>query len=158
MYLYILHCGLEFTCIAEANTQQTFVDILDNDVIKPLRTFKVSQENHRSGGNPYANNWENRKGSTEETRMRIEDDLKESAAHYSDHVENKISKLQEAYLRKYHPQQCCPEDVRNKGFGGKVSALFRPRRDSEPEEGIVNATHEFQLGVLNQRFWISVRR
>ena len=31
------------TGIAEANTQQAFVDILDNDVIKPLAIFKVSK-------------------------------------------------------------------------------------------------------------------
>ena len=36
---------MEFTKIAEANTQQTFVDILDNDVIIPLKVLKVSQEN-----------------------------------------------------------------------------------------------------------------
>jgi hypothetical protein len=42
--LHILRCGLEPTRVVEANTQQAFVDILDNDVIKPLRTLKVSQE------------------------------------------------------------------------------------------------------------------
>ena len=31
------------TAIAEVNTQQAFVDILDNDVIEPLATFKVSK-------------------------------------------------------------------------------------------------------------------
>ncbi|KAH9169280.1 hypothetical protein EDB89DRAFT_1985952 [Lactarius sanguifluus] len=30
--------------VAEANTQQAFVDILDHDVIKPLATLKASQE------------------------------------------------------------------------------------------------------------------
>ena len=35
---------LEPIAISEASTQQTFVDILDSDVIKPLRTLKVSQE------------------------------------------------------------------------------------------------------------------
>ena len=44
MYLHILNRGLESTKIAEANTQQTFVDMLDNDVIIPLRVLKVSQE------------------------------------------------------------------------------------------------------------------
>jgi len=32
------------TAVAEANTQQAFVDILDNDVIKPLANLKASQE------------------------------------------------------------------------------------------------------------------
>ena len=31
------------TGIAEANTQQTFVDILDKDAIQPLVAFKVSK-------------------------------------------------------------------------------------------------------------------
>ncbi len=42
MRLHILNCGLEPTAVAEANTQQAFVDILDNDVIKPLTTLKAS--------------------------------------------------------------------------------------------------------------------
>jgi len=32
------------TTIAEVNTQQAFVDVLDNDVIKPLAMLKASQE------------------------------------------------------------------------------------------------------------------
>ncbi len=44
MRLHILDCGLGPTAIAEANTQQAFVDILDDDVIKPLSALKVSQE------------------------------------------------------------------------------------------------------------------
>jgi len=44
MHLHILICGLEPTAIAEANTQKAFVDFLDDDVIKPLRTLKASQE------------------------------------------------------------------------------------------------------------------
>ena len=42
MHLHILDRVLEPTGVAEANTQQAFVDILDNDVIKPLKTLKVS--------------------------------------------------------------------------------------------------------------------
>ena len=38
----VLNCGLVPTAIAEASTQQTFVDVLENYVIKPLRTLKVS--------------------------------------------------------------------------------------------------------------------
>ncbi len=44
MRLHILDCGLGPTAIAEANTQQVFMDILDNDVIEPLSALKVSQE------------------------------------------------------------------------------------------------------------------
>jgi hypothetical protein len=66
----------------EANAQQEFVDILDTDVIKPLATFKETKNR---------------------TRKRIEGGLKISAAKYADHAENRISKLQAAYFKKYHP-------------------------------------------------------
>jgi hypothetical protein len=88
----------------------------------------------------------------------MEDDLKESAASYADHAENTISKLQEAYLKKYHPLEYSrsnkasqpPEDVRNKRFGGKASALLRgprelePVKSAEPVEGIFDVTHQCQ--------------
>ncbi|KAH8997020.1 hypothetical protein EDB86DRAFT_3155043 [Lactarius hatsudake] len=106
----------------EASTQQTFVDILDNDVIKPLRTLKETKD---------------------ETRKRIKEDLKGTATKYADYAENTISKLQRAYLKKYYPQQCahstdasqCPQDIPNKRFGGRVSALFRSWREDlwDPE-------------------------
>jgi len=44
------------------------------------------------------------KESNDGTRKRIEKDLKGSAARYADFAENKISKLQQAYLKKYHPR------------------------------------------------------
>ncbi|KAN0139934.1 Rho GTPase activation protein [Lactarius tabidus] len=72
--------------VAEANAQQAFVDVLDTGVISPLATFKT-----------------NRKETTKRTRTRIEGDLKISAAKYADHAENRISKLQAAYFKKYHP-------------------------------------------------------
>ena len=66
-----------------------------------------------------------------------------SAAKYADYAENEISMLQQAYLKKYHPEQYYRSidvshhlvDIRNKGIGGKVSALFRGRREGfqEPE-------------------------
>jgi hypothetical protein len=68
--------------------------------------------------------------------------ISRTAAKYADHAENKISKLQQAYLKKYYPQYAHstedsqhPQDVQNKRFGGKVSALFRGRREDlrEPE-------------------------
>ncbi|KAH9007776.1 Rho GTPase activation protein [Lactarius deliciosus] len=80
----------------EANTQQAFVDILDNDVIKPLITLKTGK-------------W-------------IEEDLKESAAEYADHAENTVSKLQQAYFKKYHPR-----------FGVRTSTLFRGRQEDLQE-------------------------
>ncbi|KAI9439452.1 hypothetical protein BJY52DRAFT_529930 [Lactarius psammicola] len=83
IHLRILNCGSEPTAIAEANTQQAFLDILDNNIVKPLGTLKKSND---------------------ETRRRIEKDLKGSAVEYANFAQNKISKLQEAYLKKYHPR------------------------------------------------------
>ncbi|KAH9165433.1 hypothetical protein EDB89DRAFT_2076851 [Lactarius sanguifluus] len=113
------NCGLEPTVIAEAKTQQCFVDILDNDVIKPLVALKES---------------------TDETRKRIGEDLKGSAARYAEYAENRISKLQQAYFKKLHPQQYAnfiedsqrPQNVPNKRFGDKVAALFRGLWEPEP--------------------------
>ncbi|KAI9456983.1 hypothetical protein BJY52DRAFT_1187588 [Lactarius psammicola] len=124
----------------ETNTQQALVDILDNDVIKPLTRLKESKD---------------------EIRKRIEEHLKKSAAMYAGHAENTISKLQQAYLKKYHSRQYAhstdvaqvPQDNPNKRFGGKVSALFRGRQEpAKSEEGIADITHGFQLGFLN---WLS---
>jgi hypothetical protein len=109
-----------------------------------------------------------RKETNDNTRKRIEKDLKWSTAKYSDHVENKISELQRAYLKKYHPVESHssealqrPEDVQNKPFGGKVSALFLGRREEHElakqiakpamsEEGIADTTHGFQVILLSQ--------
>ncbi|KAH9041940.1 hypothetical protein EDB84DRAFT_1559530 [Lactarius hengduanensis] len=96
-----------------------FVDILDNDVIKPLGVLKETKD---------------------ETRKRIEEDLKASAARYAEYAENRISKLQQAYFKKYHPQQYAhftedsqrPQNVPNKRFGDKVAALFRGLWEPEP--------------------------
>ena len=104
----------------------------------------------------------------DETRKRIKEDLKESAAKYADHVENTISKLQLAYLKEHNPLEYShstevlqrPEDDRSKRFGGKISALFRGWREDvrEPElakpikseEGIANITLEFKVNLLSQ--------
>ncbi|KAN0140268.1 hypothetical protein V8E53_002164 [Lactarius tabidus] len=115
----------------EANTQKSFVDILDNDVIKPLITLKETND---------------------EIRRQIERDLKSSAAKYADHAENTISKLQQAYLRRYPQQYAHSTDViPNKRFGNKVSSLFRRSQPQEPaksEDGIAHINHGFQLGLL----------
>lgn len=95
----------------------------------------------------------------DETRKRIAEHLKQSTAMYADHAENKISKLQQAYLKKYATEASQrPEDVWNKKFG--VSALFRGRREylreSEPakpstfEEGIPDFMGSDLVYLLNQ--------
>ena len=43
-HLHFLHFHSRLTTEAEANAQQAFVDILDNDVIKPLVLLKASEE------------------------------------------------------------------------------------------------------------------
>ena len=42
-HLHILDRVLELISITEASNQQAFVDILDNDVIEPLKLLKVGQ-------------------------------------------------------------------------------------------------------------------
>ncbi|KAI9433334.1 hypothetical protein H4582DRAFT_1003264 [Lactarius indigo] len=101
---------------AEANTQQAFVDVLENDVIKPLAKLKEAED---------------------QTRNRVEEGLEKSATKYADHAENTILKLQKAYLKKHHPRQYAQstdvsqhsQDVPNKKFGNKVSALFGGRQE-----------------------------
>ena len=87
----------------------------------------------------------------------MKDNLKMSASAYADYAENTISKLQQAYSRKYQPEQSPhstnasvpPQDDRNKRSRNIVSTLFRRREDQrEPEpakaapsvEGIANVT------------------
>ncbi|KAH9032135.1 hypothetical protein EDB85DRAFT_2145695 [Lactarius pseudohatsudake] len=109
----------------EANTQQAFVDILDNDVIKPLESLKASRELFE------------RKA---QRGKQIEEDLKESAAKYADYAENTVSRLQEAYSKKKSLPQDSTDVPRrskgaaNKGFGSKFSAIFRRREESRAPE------------------------
>ncbi|KAH8992689.1 hypothetical protein EDB92DRAFT_1945106 [Lactarius akahatsu] len=122
----------------EADTQQAFVNVLDKDVIPPLAMLKASHK----------------------LSKRVEEGLKQSAAKYADHAENTISKLQQAYSKKYHPRQYaqsadvskCSQDVPNKRFGNMVSALFGGRQEDlgglEPEEGTTNIIHGFQLQLV----------
>jgi hypothetical protein len=118
------------------------------------------------GGYPCSNERVIWKEANAKTRKRIENDLKSSAMGYADRAENKLSKLQKAYLRKYQPQQHAysgnvsqhPQDAPNKRFG-RVSALFRGRRDhlrehesarpAPSDEGNADVTKSF-LGLLNQ--------
>ena len=124
------------------------------------------------GGNPCSDNRVIRKETEDQTRKRVEEDLEDSATKYADHAENTILKLQQAYLKKYHPRQYAHsndvsqhhEDAPNRRLSGRVSALFRGRQEDlqglEPksEEGIAHITHGFQLGLLNSLSLISVRR
>ncbi|KAN0140324.1 hypothetical protein V8E53_002220 [Lactarius tabidus] len=137
---------------SDADAQQAFMDMLANDVIKPLEMLNESNV---------------------KTRERIEKNLKSSAAGYADHAENRVSKLQQAYLRKYQPQQHAysanasqrPQDAPNKRFGSRVSTLFRGRREASPvpepakaapyEEVSEDACREAVL-ALNKLRWLRV--
>ncbi|KAN0140318.1 Rho GTPase activation protein, partial [Lactarius tabidus] len=68
----------------DADARQGFVDMLANDVIKPLEELQRS------------NDWD---------RKRVEGDLKRSASEYANHAENTLSKLQQEYLKKYRSQE-----------------------------------------------------
>ena len=133
------------------------MDILDNDVIMPLATLKVSDEPFWEGGNHSTDNSIIQKDTEVQTRKRLQEDLKISAAKYADHTENTIMKLQRAYLNKLHPRQYAhstdasqrPEDVPYTGrrFSSRISDLFRGRQEdlqgvelAKPEEGIVSIT------------------
>jgi hypothetical protein len=108
------------------------------------------------GVNPCSDNRATRKKTENQTRKRVEEDLEDSAAKYADHAENKILKLQQAYLKKYHPRQYAHSDdgsqrAESRQLGvlsSRFSALFRGRQEDlqglEPaksDEGIVNITH-----------------
>ncbi|KAH9029686.1 hypothetical protein EDB85DRAFT_2147170 [Lactarius pseudohatsudake] len=112
----------------EAKTQQALVDILDNDVIKPLATLKASQE----------------------LSKRVEEGLEESAAKYADHAENTILRLQQAYLKKHNPRQYpqstdvlqYSQDVPKKRFGNRVSVFAQFGGLQEDLGGLEPSTSE----------------
>ncbi|KAF8269722.1 hypothetical protein EI94DRAFT_1724545 [Lactarius quietus] len=126
----------------ETKTQQTFLYLLDIDVIKPLATLKETEV---------------------QTRKRVEEGLQESAANYADHVENTIVKLQQACLKKYNPRQYAhspdasqrPQDVPYIGLSGRVSALFGGRQEDlqglEPVKSAGVSDNECRraIGLLN---------
>ncbi|KAH9017975.1 hypothetical protein EDB85DRAFT_2154823 [Lactarius pseudohatsudake] len=64
----------------EASTREVFTSSLETDVIKPLAALKANQ-----------------------TRKRLEMNLRNSAADYANHAENTIAKLQQTSLKKYPP-------------------------------------------------------
>ena len=73
-----------------------------------------------------------RKETEDQTRKRIEKNLRNSATDYADHAENTISKLQQTYSKKYHPDDHGLQYVPNKKFG--VKDLFRNRRELDRPE------------------------
>ncbi|KAH9008319.1 hypothetical protein EDB85DRAFT_2067758 [Lactarius pseudohatsudake] len=148
MHSHTLNFGLWLT--------GAFVDILDNDVIKPLRTLKGTAAK-------YADYAENTISKLQRAYLQkyypqqLSDDgyrravgrlhtLRLIRTDYAGHVENKISKPQQAYLKKYlkkyFPRECarsiddlrCPQDIpTNKRVRDKVQALFRGRRENVRE-------------------------
>ena len=104
------------------------------------------------------------KESNDEIRYRMMNNLNVSASCYADHAENKVSRLQQAYLRKYQPQKYAysanvsqrPQDDQYDRFGSMRSASFSlpascwqgfESASAAPSEGgIADVTHAFQLG------------
>lgn len=153
--MYILKCGgLGPTTVEETDTLQDFVDLLDSEIIKPLADLKASPRPLVPVGRPVLIT-----GALKETkyerRKRIEEDLKSSATVYADYAEKRISKLQQAYLKKHYPRQYSqststdvlqrPQEFTNNTFGGTTSARIRGRREdlrqsepaeAQPEQGI----------------------
>ncbi|KAH9032182.1 hypothetical protein EDB85DRAFT_1275814 [Lactarius pseudohatsudake] len=125
----ILREGLE----REASTREAFVSSLDIDVIKPLATLKETGDR---------------------TRKRIDKNLRNSAADYADHAENTISKLQQAYLKKYPPvdhshSTTSFQHVPSRRFGVN---LFRNRREldrAEFEEPVLEDDCRKAVRLLN---------
>ena len=90
-------------------------------------------------------------------------DLYGSASWYARHAENKVSRLQQAYLRKYQPQRYAysanvsqrPQEDPYDEFGSMSSAPyglpkywqgFESASAVPSDEGIADVTHSFQLG------------
>lgn len=74
-----------------------------------------------------------------------EQDLTESASDYANFAENRISKLQLAYLKKYYPRQYSQfsQDAPNKKLGGKKSVASHRQQSimlepAQSDDGIGN--------------------
>ena len=90
-------------------------------------------------------------------------DLYGSTSWYARHAENKVSWLQQAYMRKYQPQRYAysanvsqrPQEDPYDEFGSMSSApyglpkywqVFESASAVPTDEGIADVTHSFQLG------------
>ncbi|KAH9008432.1 Rho GTPase activation protein [Lactarius deliciosus] len=125
---------------AEAKTQEAFVDILDNDVIKPLAAMKETEDR---------------------TRKRVEDGLEESAAKYADYAENTILKLQQAYLKKHHPRQHSQDgsnrrsgngDGQQEGLGGREPPESEGDDDCRTAVTLLNAFRLKRAEILGDGY------
>ena len=70
-------------------------------------------------------------------RTQIKSNLEKSASLYADHAENKVLKLQHAYLSEYQSQQ----------YAYSANVLPRPQASEPFDEGGANVIYEFQLGL-----------
>ena len=136
--------------LTDADARQAFMDILANDVIRPLEILKVSKEEYLlSAGIPVLIA---RKDSNDKTREWTDKDLKISATCYADDAETTVSKLQQGYLSKYQPRRYGssakvlqhPQFVPDKRFGNKGLETADPSG-----EGITVVIHGFQLDLLS---------
>ncbi|KAH9009030.1 hypothetical protein EDB84DRAFT_1548932 [Lactarius hengduanensis] len=106
----ILREGLQ----REASTREAFVSSLDTNVIRPLAALKENQ-----------------------TRKRLETNLRNSAADYADYAENTIAKLQQTCLKKNppgdHAHSTGPQRASDKKFHSFPKPP-KPKREPERAE------------------------
>ncbi|KAH9032178.1 hypothetical protein EDB85DRAFT_2275183 [Lactarius pseudohatsudake] len=97
----------------EASTREAFVSSLDTDVIRPLAALKDAED---------------------QTRKRLETNLRNSAADYADYAENTIAKLQQTCLRKKPPGDHAPSTGPQRASDKKFHSFPKPPKPKrEPE-------------------------
>ncbi|KAI9433317.1 hypothetical protein H4582DRAFT_2082476 [Lactarius indigo] len=116
----------------EASTREAFANSLEVDVIKPLAGLKASLELFVGAGS-FAD-MATRKDTGDQTRKRLEINLRNSAGDYAYHAENTISKLQQAYLKKYYPVDRARSIGPRRTSGRKFHLFSKPKQEPEPEE------------------------
>ena len=67
-------------------------------------------------------------------KRRVEKDLRNSTADYADYAENTISKLQQAYSKKYLPGDHAHSIGPQHGSSKKLKDIFRNRRELDRVE------------------------
>ncbi|KAI9433313.1 Rho GTPase activation protein [Lactarius indigo] len=97
----------------EASTREAFANSLEVDVIKPLAGLKDTGD---------------------QTRKRLEMNLRNSAGDYVNHAENTISKLQQAYLKKYPPVDRARSTGPQRASDKKFHLFSKSKQEPEPEE------------------------
>lgn len=91
--------------LAEAQARQAFLNTLNEDVIKPLTSLKVSDPCSTLTLHPI--DVLHLQETQERTRKRIKEDLKDSGIAYNDYVEVLFPKLKSRYAKKFAEVEVC---------------------------------------------------